>query len=83
MFNGQNHQILCSALLLPKFNKTYGAKAPYFGRNKMNKLLEAFIKNPTEQTRAKLQAYLNKHMMAICLATPEQKQILNSNGFKV
>lgn len=48
----------------------------------MNKLLEAFIKNPNEQTRAKLQAYLNKHMMAICMATPEQQQTLKQNGFK-
>lgn len=48
----------------------------------MNKLLEAFIANPTEQTRAKLQAYLNKHMMAVCMATPEQQNILKSNGFK-
>lgn len=47
----------------------------------MNKLIEAFIKNPTEQSRAKLQAYLNKHMMAVCLATPEQQQILKVNGF--
>lgn len=48
----------------------------------MNKLLETFIKNPNEQTRAKLQAYLNKHMMAICMATPEQQQTLKQNGFK-
>lgn len=47
----------------------------------MNKLLETFIKNPTEQNRAKLQAYINKHMMAVCMATPEQQQILKSNGF--
>ena len=49
----------------------------------MNKLLEAFIKNPTEQTRAKLQAYLNRHMMAICMASPEQKQALKQHEFKV
>ena len=48
----------------------------------MNKLLEAFIANPTEQIRAKLQAYLNKHMMAVCMASPEQKAVLKSNGFK-
>jgi hypothetical protein len=47
----------------------------------MNKLLKAFIKNPTEQNRAKLLAYINKHMMAVCMATPEQQQILKSNGF--
>ena len=48
----------------------------------MNKLFKAFIANPTEQTCAKLQAYLNKHMMAVCMATPEQQNILKSNGFK-
>ena len=48
----------------------------------MNKLLEAFIANPTEKTRAKLQAYINKHMMAVCMLTPEQQQVLKSNGFK-
>lgn len=48
----------------------------------MNKLLEAFIKNPNEQTRAKLQAYLNKHMMAICMASSEEQQFLKANGFK-
>lgn len=48
----------------------------------MNKLLEAFIANPTEAARARLQNYLNKHMMAVCMATPEQQQTLKSNGFK-
>lgn len=48
----------------------------------MSKLLEAFITNPTEQTRAKLQAYLYKHMMAVCMATPEQQQILKLHNFK-
>lgn len=47
----------------------------------MTKLLEAFIANPTDQARARLQAYLNKHMMAVCMATPEQQQILKTNGF--
>ena len=48
----------------------------------MNKLLEAFVANPNEKTRSKLQAYLNKHMMAVCMATPEQQQVLKLNGFK-
>jgi hypothetical protein len=48
----------------------------------MTKLLEKFIANPTEQNRAKLQAYLYKHMMAVCMASPEQQSILKSNGFK-
>jgi hypothetical protein len=48
----------------------------------MNKLLEAFLKNPTEQTRAKLQTYLAKHPMAVCMASPEQHQVLKQHGFK-
>ena len=49
----------------------------------MNKLLEIFIANPTEKNRIKLQNYLNKHLMAVCMATPEQNQILRANGFQI
>ena len=49
----------------------------------MLKLLEAFLANPNDKTRAKLQAYLNKHMMAMCMATPEQNAFLRANGFKL
>jgi len=49
----------------------------------MLKLLEAFLANPSDKTRAKLQAYLNKHMMAVCMATPEQNAFLRANGFKL
>jgi hypothetical protein len=47
----------------------------------MNKLLEAFLKNPTEQARAKLQTYLAKHPMSVCMASPEQHQALKQHGF--
>lgn len=47
----------------------------------MQKLLEAFRANPTEANRTKLQKYLNKHMMAICLATPEDQAFLKANQF--
>jgi hypothetical protein len=49
----------------------------------MLKLLEAFLANPNDKARAKLQAYLNKHMMAVCMATPEQNAFLRANGFKL
>jgi len=49
----------------------------------MHKLLTAFRANPTDANRAKLQNYLNKHMMAVCLATPEEQAFLKSNGFKL
>lgn len=49
----------------------------------MHKLLEAFRTNPTEANRTKLQNYLNKHMMAICLATPDDQAFLKANQFKI
>jgi hypothetical protein len=48
----------------------------------MSKLIQAFIANPNDKTRARLQAYLYKHQMAVCLASPEEKHILDVNGFK-
>ncbi len=49
----------------------------------MSKLIQAFISNPNDKTRARLQAYLYKHQMAVCLASPEEKQILTQHEFKV
>lgn len=49
----------------------------------MHKLLEAFRANPTDANRTKLQNYLNKHMMASCLATPEDQAFLKANQFKI
>ncbi len=49
----------------------------------MKKLLESFRKVPSPSNRAKLQAYLNKHMMAVCLATPEDIAFLKAHEFKV
>ena len=49
----------------------------------MHKLLEAFRTNPTEANRTKLQRYLDKHMMAICLATPDEQAFLKANQFKI
>jgi len=49
----------------------------------MNKLIETFKKAPTPSNRVRLQAYLNKHMMAICLATPEQVTFLKTHGFSI
>jgi hypothetical protein len=48
----------------------------------MNKLLEAFKADPSEKNRIKLQNYLNKHMMATCLASIEDQQFLKANGFQ-
>jgi hypothetical protein len=48
----------------------------------MNKLIQAFKADPSDKNRAKLQAYLQKHMMAICMASPDEQQFLKANGFK-
>ena len=49
----------------------------------MQKLLNAYRTNPTPATHAKLQAYLNKHMMAVCLALPEDIAFLRANNFSI
>ena len=49
----------------------------------MNKLIQAFVADPTDRTRARLQAYLNKHTMAVCMASPVTLEFLTINGFKV
>lgn len=42
----------------------------------MTKLINAFRKLPSPSNRAKLQAYLRKHPMAICCATEEELAFL-------
>ena len=53
------------------------------GVSEMEKLLAAFVTNPTDANRKRLQSHLQKHMMAICLATPAQVAFLTANGFKL
>ena len=48
----------------------------------MNKLIQAFKADPSDKNRAKLIAYLQKHMMAICMASPNEQKFLKANGFK-
>ena len=49
----------------------------------MQKLLNAYRTNPTPANRAKLQAYLNKHMMAVCLASIEDIAFLRAHEFQI
>jgi hypothetical protein len=49
----------------------------------MNKLIETYRKCPTPANRAKLQTYLQKHMMAVCLATSDEIAFLKANEFKI
>jgi hypothetical protein len=47
----------------------------------MQKLLIAFRTAPTPANRQRLQTYLNKHVMALCLALPEEIAFLKANDF--
>jgi hypothetical protein len=47
----------------------------------MHRLLNAYRKLPSPSNRNKLQTYLNKHMMAVCLATPEEVTFLKAHNF--
>lgn len=49
----------------------------------VTKLINAYRKMPSPTNRAKLQAYLNKHMMAICMATPDEIAFLKMHEFKI
>lgn len=52
-------------------------------QNNMEKLIAAFVTAPTDANRKRLQAHLQKHMMAICIASPAQVAFLTANGFKI
>lgn len=49
----------------------------------MTKLLNTYRAVPTAANRAKLQAYLNKHMMAVCMASPDEVAFLKANQFSI
>jgi hypothetical protein len=49
----------------------------------MTKLIETFRANPTDKNRAKLQQYIARHMMAVCIASKSDIEFLKTNGFKI
>jgi hypothetical protein len=49
----------------------------------MSKLINAYRKTPSPTNRARLQAYLDKHMMAVCMATPDEVAFLKMHEFKI
>jgi hypothetical protein len=49
----------------------------------MTKLINAYRALPTPTNRNKLQTYLNKHMMALCMATAEEVAFLRANEFSI
>ena len=49
----------------------------------MNSLIEAFRKLPSPSNRVKLQAYLDKHQMAVCLADADDTAFLKAHEFTI
>lgn len=47
----------------------------------MSKLIARYRKLPTPTNRRKLEAYLDKHIMAIVTATPDEIHFLREHGF--
>lgn len=56
--------------------------AEHNGEQTMQKLIDAYRKLPSMANREKLQKYLQKHTMAVCMATPEEIAFLRANEFK-
>ena len=50
---------------------------------KMSKLITLYRAAPTAVNRNKLQAYLNRYMMAVCMASVEEIAFLKSNQFSI
>jgi hypothetical protein len=48
----------------------------------MSKLIAAYRALPTPTNRAKLQTYMDRHQMAVCMASLEEVAFLRSNEFK-
>jgi hypothetical protein len=49
----------------------------------MSKLIALFKTAPTDANRAKLNTYMLKHMMAVCMLSIEETAFLRANGFKL
>lgn len=47
----------------------------------MDKLIAAYEAKPTGTNMVRLLKYLNKHPMAVCMATPKALTWLKANGF--
>lgn len=49
----------------------------------MSKLINAYRKCPSPSNRAKLQKYIDRHMMAICIASADEIAFLKTHNFKI
>jgi hypothetical protein len=47
----------------------------------MNKLIKQFVNYPSEETRLRLQNYINKHPIWACRASLNTQEFLKANGF--
>lgn len=47
----------------------------------MSKLINTYRKAPTPTNRQRLQTYLRKHTMALCLASPDEIAFLKTHDF--
>ncbi|CAH0342324.1 hypothetical protein RHI9324_05503 [Rhizobium sp. CECT 9324] len=52
------------------------------GASTVTKLINAYRKVPTPTNRARLQKYLEKHPMAVVMATKEEAEFLKTNDFR-
>lgn len=49
----------------------------------MSKLINAYRKKPSPTNRQRLQNYLDKHTMALCLASPDEIAFLKTHEFRI
>jgi hypothetical protein len=49
----------------------------------MSKLINAYRALPSPANRVRLQKYLHRHMMAVCLATPAELAFLKAHEFAI
>lgn len=49
----------------------------------MSKLINTFRKCPSPANREKLQRYINRHIMAICIASADDIAFLKTHEFKI
>jgi len=49
----------------------------------MSKLIAAYRKLPSPTNRAKIDAYMLKHMMAVCMLSAEETAFLRAHEFKL
>ena len=49
----------------------------------MNRLINAYRKCPSPSNRRKLQTYIDRHMMAVCIASADEIAFLKAHEFKI